>query len=50
MTKLAQTLGGLSEFQAEIVSTVRQFVDKEVIPTAQELEHADTIRRRSSTR
>lgn len=42
MTKLAQTLGGLSEFQAEIVSTVRQFVDKEVIPTAQELEHADT--------
>ncbi|PRC49391.1 acyl-CoA dehydrogenase, partial [Mycobacterium sp. ITM-2017-0098] len=25
----------------EIISTVRQFVDKEVIPTAQELEHAD---------
>ena len=41
MTKLAQTLG-LSEFQTEIVSTVRQFVDKEVIPTAQELEHGDT--------
>jgi len=41
MTKLAQTLG-LTEFQTEIVSTVRQFVDKEVIPTAQELEHTDT--------
>ena len=41
MTKLAQTLG-LTEFQTEIVSTVRQFVDKEVIPTAQELEHSDT--------
>ena len=41
MTKLAQTLG-LTEFQTEIISTVRQFVDKEVIPTAQELEHSDT--------
>ncbi|MEZ0341251.1 acyl-CoA dehydrogenase family protein [Mycobacterium sp. pV006] len=41
MTKLAQTLG-LTEFQTEIVTTVRQFVDKEVIPTAQELEHSDT--------
>ena len=41
MTKLAQTLG-LTEFQTEIVSTVRQFVDKEIIPVAQELEHADT--------
>ena len=41
MTKLAQTLG-LTEFQTEIVATVRQFVDKEVIPNAQELEHADT--------
>ena len=41
MTRLAQTLG-LTEFQTEIVSTVRQFVDKEVIPVAQELEHADT--------
>src|SRR3979409_1747976 len=41
MTKLAQTLG-LTEFQTEIVATVRQFVDKEVIPTAQELEHTDT--------
>lgn len=41
MTRLAQTLG-LTEIQAEIVSTVRQFVDKEVIPNAQELEHSDT--------
>ena len=41
MTRLAQTLG-LTEFQTEIVANVRQFVDKEIIPAAQELEHADT--------
>lgn len=41
MTRLAQTLG-LTEVQAEIVSTVRQFVDREIIPNAQELEHSDT--------
>ena len=41
VTRLAQTLG-LTEFQTEIVSTVRQFVDKEIIPVAQELEHSDT--------
>ncbi|BBZ07041.1 acyl-CoA dehydrogenase [Mycolicibacterium doricum] len=41
MTRLAQTLG-LTEFQTEILSTVRQFVDKEIIPNAQELERADT--------
>jgi alkylation response protein AidB-like acyl-CoA dehydrogenase len=41
MTKLAQTLG-LTEFQTEILANVRQFVDKEVIPSAQELEHSDT--------
>ena len=41
MTRLAQTLG-LSEFQTEIISTVRQFVDKEIIPNAHDLEHADT--------
>ncbi len=40
MTRLAQT-AGLTEVQAEIVATVRQFVDREVIPHAQELEHAD---------
>ena len=41
MTRLAQTVG-LTEFQTEILATVRQFVDKEIIPNAQELEHADT--------
>jgi alkylation response protein AidB-like acyl-CoA dehydrogenase len=41
MTRLAQTVG-LTEFQTEILATVRQFVDKEVIPNAQELEHSDT--------
>jgi alkylation response protein AidB-like acyl-CoA dehydrogenase len=41
MTKLAQT-PGLTEFQTEIIATVRQFVEKEVIPTASELERTDT--------
>jgi alkylation response protein AidB-like acyl-CoA dehydrogenase len=41
MTRLAQTIG-LTEVQTEIISAVRQFVDKEVIPNAQELEHSDT--------
>ena len=41
MTRLAQTLG-LTEFQTEILATVRQFVDKEIIPYAAELERADT--------
>jgi butyryl-CoA dehydrogenase len=41
MTRLAQTLG-LTEFQTEIITTVRQFVDREIIPNAQELEHTDT--------
>ena len=40
MTRLAQTLG-LTEVQTEIIATVRQFVDKEIIPNAQALEHAD---------
>ncbi|GAB2974355.1 acyl-CoA dehydrogenase family protein [Amycolatopsis acidiphila] len=40
MARLAQT-AGLSEVQSEILSTVRTFVDKEIIPHAQELEHAD---------
>ncbi len=39
--RLARTLG-LTEFQTEIVETVRRFVDKEVIPTARDLEHSDT--------
>ena len=41
MTRIAQTLG-LTEFQTEIISAVRQFVDKEVIPNARELERDDT--------
>ncbi|MDR3661495.1 MAG: acyl-CoA dehydrogenase family protein [Mycobacterium sp.] len=41
MTRLAQT-AGLTEVQAEIVATVREFVDKEIIPNAQELEHSDS--------
>ena len=41
MTRLAQTLG-LTEFQSEILDTVRTFVDREIIPNAQELEHSDT--------
>lgn len=41
MTRLAQTLG-LTEFQTEILANVRQFVDKEIIPSAPELERADT--------
>ncbi|MCK8614774.1 acyl-CoA dehydrogenase family protein [Gordonia sp. C13] len=40
MTRLAQTLG-LTEIQTEIVANVRSFVDKQIIPNAQELEHAD---------
>jgi alkylation response protein AidB-like acyl-CoA dehydrogenase len=40
MTRLAQT-AGLTDVQTEIVATVREFVDKEVIPHAQDLEHAD---------
>jgi butyryl-CoA dehydrogenase len=41
MSRLAQTLG-LTEFQTEIIDTVRTFVDRDVIPVAQELEHSDT--------
>ena len=41
MSRLAQTFG-LTEVQAEIVSAVRQFADKEIIPHARELERSDT--------
>ncbi|MCX4096762.1 acyl-CoA dehydrogenase family protein [Nocardia sp. alder85J] len=41
MTRLAQT-HGLTEVQTEILATVRAFVDKQIIPQAQELEHSDT--------
>jgi alkylation response protein AidB-like acyl-CoA dehydrogenase len=40
MARLAQT-AGLTEVQQEILSTVRTFVDKEILPYANELEHAD---------
>ncbi|OZM83725.1 acyl-CoA dehydrogenase family protein [Pseudonocardia sp. MH-G8] len=40
MAKLAQT-AGLTEIQQEILSTVRTFVDKEILPHATALEHAD---------
>ncbi|MGH3916535.1 MAG: acyl-CoA dehydrogenase family protein [Pseudonocardiaceae bacterium] len=41
MARLAQT-AGLTEIQQEILATVKAFVDKEIIPVAQELEHTDT--------
>ncbi|HEX2314848.1 MAG TPA: acyl-CoA dehydrogenase family protein [Thermomonospora sp.] len=40
MTRLAQT-AGLSDVQREILATVRDFVDREILPHAQALEHAD---------
>ncbi|MGY5125672.1 acyl-CoA dehydrogenase family protein [Streptomyces nigrescens] len=40
MTRLAQT-EGLTDIQREILSTVRDFVDKEILPVATELEHRD---------
>ena len=40
MARLAQT-AGLSDTQQEIVHAVRDFVDKEILPVATELEHAD---------
>ena len=40
MARLAQT-AGLTDVQQEILATVRDFVDKEIIPNAQALEHAD---------
>ncbi|MEU5693700.1 acyl-CoA dehydrogenase family protein [Actinosynnema sp. NPDC020468] len=41
MARLART-AGLTDVQEEILSTVRTFVDKEIIPHAQTLEHGDT--------
>ena len=40
MGRLAQT-EGLTEIQRDILATVRDFVDKEIIPVANELEHKD---------
>ncbi|MCQ4046210.1 acyl-CoA dehydrogenase family protein [Streptantibioticus rubrisoli] len=40
MSRLQQT-EGLTDIQREILSTVRDFVDKEILPVATELEHRD---------
>jgi alkylation response protein AidB-like acyl-CoA dehydrogenase len=40
MERLAQT-DGLTEFQQDILATVRDFVGKEIMPVATELEHQD---------
>jgi alkylation response protein AidB-like acyl-CoA dehydrogenase len=40
MARLAQT-PGLTDVQRSILDTVREFVDKEIIPNAQHLEHAE---------
>jgi alkylation response protein AidB-like acyl-CoA dehydrogenase len=40
MGRLAQT-DGLTDIQRDILATVRDFVDKEIIPVATELEHKD---------
>src|SRR5689334_5726583 len=40
MARLART-AGLTDVQQEILSTVRDFVDKEIIPVSTELEHRD---------
>ena len=40
MGRLAQT-DGLTDFQQDILATVRDFVDKEILPVATELEHRD---------
>ncbi|UGT62549.1 acyl-CoA dehydrogenase family protein [Nocardia asteroides] len=42
--KLAQT-HGLTDVQTDILATVRSFVDREIIPVAQHLEHTDTYPR-----
>jgi alkylation response protein AidB-like acyl-CoA dehydrogenase len=40
MERLAKT-EGLTDIQRDILSTVREFVDKEIIPVASDLEHKD---------
>src|SRR3954464_10416155 len=40
MGRLRET-EGLTDIQEEILKTIRQFVDEQIIPVAQELEHAD---------
>ena len=40
MARLCET-EGLTDIQTEILKTVRDFVEKEILPVASELEHAD---------
>ena len=40
MGRLAQT-EGLTDIQGEILGAVHDFVEKDIIPNAQALEHAD---------
>src|ERR671933_1535461 len=40
MARLCET-DGLSDVQTEIVKTIREFVDNEILPVATSLEHAD---------
>ena len=40
MGRLAQT-DGLTEFERDILATVRDFADREIIPVATEVEHRD---------
>src|SRR5437764_14614952 len=40
MARLART-AGLTDVQQDILAAAREFVDKEIIPHAQHLEHAD---------
>ena len=40
MGRLART-DGLTDVQEQILATVREFTDREIIPHAQALEHAD---------
>ncbi|QGS25461.1 acyl-CoA dehydrogenase [Gordonia bronchialis] len=41
VARIAQTQD-LTDFQRDILATVRTYVDREIIPAAQELEHTDT--------
>ena len=36
-----QTTDGLTEEQGELLKLVKEFVDEQIIPVAQELEHKD---------
>ena len=49
MGRLAQT-EGLTDIQTEILGAVHEFVDKEIVPNAQELEHADEYTAVSASR